>query len=73
VLSLGKNTHGHPAPGAVGRLKASGASIWCTQANGTVTARISAKGKLSWSAGGQVKKPWWQASTMRHHGRCDGR
>ena len=33
------------------RLKAAGASIWCTDTNGSVTARISAAGRLTWRTG----------------------
>lgn len=70
VLSVGPNSYKHPAPAAIDRLKATGASIWCTDTNGTITARISVAGKLTWSAKGAVKKPWWQASTRRQNGKC---
>ena len=49
VISAGAhNAFDHPAPETVSRLKASGASIWCTDTNGSITARISAAGRLSW-------------------------
>jgi competence protein ComEC len=44
VLSTGPNSYKHPSPAAILRLEQSGASIWCTAVNGTVTARVSAKG-----------------------------
>lgn len=73
VLSTGPNGFGHPAPEAIARLKAVGASIWCTDANGTITARISAAGRLTWRAAGQVVAPWWSAKAKRRHGSCVGR
>ena len=54
VLSTGTNSHQHPSLEAIGRLEAAGASIWCTEPNGSVTARISARGTLTWRASIQV-------------------
>jgi len=72
VLSTGKNGYEHPSLEAIGRLKAAGASIWCTDVNGSVTARISAQGRLTWRASLQVA-PWWSAKSKKKTGRCVGR
>jgi competence protein ComEC len=75
VLSVGKNGHGHPAPDTVARLKGvRGASIWCTdeEANGSVTARISATGRLTWRKSRQVA-PWWSHESGEQTGICGGR
>lgn len=72
VLSTGPNSFGHPAPEAIARLKEAGVSIWCTDRNGTITARISAAGKLTWKAIAQAA-PWWSAKTKKQHGSCVGR
>jgi competence protein ComEC len=69
VLSTGTNSHEHPSLEAIGRLKAAGASIWCTEPNGSVTARISARGTLTWRASIQVA-PWWSAKSRKHTGTC---
>lgn len=37
ILSLGRNRYGHPAPATLRRLMASGASVWRTDRDGTVT------------------------------------
>ena len=72
VVSTGKNTHEHPSLEALARLKDEGASIWCTDTNGSVAARISANGKLSWHASVQVA-PWWSAKAQKQTGTCVGR
>ncbi|MGH7561972.1 MAG: DNA internalization-related competence protein ComEC/Rec2 [Gemmatimonadales bacterium] len=41
VVSVGVNRYGHPAPGALRRLAASGAEVWRTDRDGTVTARVT--------------------------------
>lgn len=41
VIEVGKNTYGHPAPAAVQRLAAIGASVYRTDQNGTVHIRAS--------------------------------
>ncbi len=69
VLSTGPNTHGHPTPEAIARLKAVPATIWCTDVNGSVTARVSASGTLTWSTTGQ-KAAWWDANTKKTTGGC---
>jgi competence protein ComEC len=71
VISTGRsNRFDHPSADAVERLKASGATIWCTAANGSITARISARGRLTWVAGGELKAPWWSGRDELQHGRC---
>ena len=72
VLSTGKNGYGHPSLEAIGRLKAAGASIWCTDTNGSVTARIAVTGTLTWRASIQVA-PWWSAKSKKKTGSCVGR
>ena len=72
VLSTGKNSHEHPSLEAIERLRAAGASVWCTDTNGSVTARISARGKLTWRASLQVA-PWWSAKAKKQTGTCVGR
>ena len=72
VLSVGRNSFRHPSPETIDELKTTAASIWCTDANGTVTARISTSGRLSWSAAGDTTLPWWSATTRRHNGTCVG-
>jgi beta-lactamase superfamily II metal-dependent hydrolase len=39
VISVGRNTYGHPAPEALARLAAQGADVWRTDTEGTVTIR----------------------------------
>lgn len=72
VLSTGPNSYGHPALDAITRLKAIGATVWCTDVNGSIDARISASGKLSWKAHVQAT-PWWSAQTKKKTGSCVGR
>jgi competence protein ComEC len=72
VLSTGANSHEHPSLEAIDRLKVTGASIWCTDPNGSVTARISARGKLTWRASIQVA-PWWSAKSRKQTGTCVNR
>ena len=72
ILSTGSNEFGHPTVAAIKRLEASGASIWCTDANGTVTARLRANGSITWLASKQPI-PWWSASTKTETGKCVGR
>ena len=72
VLSTGRNGYGHPSVEAIERLKAAGASIWCTAANGSETASISTVGKLTWRASLQ-RAPWWSAKSHKKMGSCVGR
>jgi competence protein ComEC len=72
VLSTGPNSFEHPSPEAILRLQKARASIWCTAVNGSVTARISAAGRLTWRASLQ-RAPWWSARAKRKTGSCVGR
>ena len=72
VLSVGPNSFGHPSPETVQQLKTVGASIWCTDTNGTITARISTAGRLTWTTSAGGARPWWSATTKRHRGDCVG-
>jgi competence protein ComEC len=72
ILSTGSNQFGHPTEAAIKRLEASGASIWCTDANGTITARLSSGGSITWLASKQPI-PWWSAATKTETGKCVGR
>ena len=69
VLSTGPNGFHHPAASTIQRLEDTGASIWCTNANGSVTARVSASGLLTWRASKQVA-PWWSAEAKKETGIC---
>jgi beta-lactamase superfamily II metal-dependent hydrolase len=74
VISAGEgNRFDHPSVEAVQRLKATGATIWCTAINGSLSARISAGGRLSWVAGGGLKAPWWSGRDQVQNGRCNKR
>jgi len=74
VISTGRNNRfDHPSAETVERLKASGATIWCTAANGSITARISSGGRLTWAAGAELKAPWWSGRDEIQHGRCGQR
>ncbi len=72
VLSSGPNTYQHPHPEAIQRLKQSGATLWCTDTNGSITARISAAGRLTWRTSRQ-KAPWWSGRDKQQNGTCVGR
>jgi competence protein ComEC len=72
VLSTGPNSFHHPTPAAIRRLEGIGASIWCTAANGSVTATVSRSGRLTWKATRQ-STPWWSARAKRETGSCVGR
>jgi competence protein ComEC len=72
VLSTGENDYHHPSPKAIKRLKAIGASIWCTEQNGSITVRISSGGHLNWQASDQAA-PWWDATEKKKHGTCVNR
>jgi competence protein ComEC len=73
VLSVGdRNAFEHPAAEAVARLRAARATIWCTDTNGTITARISRRGRITWATTSQ-QKPWWSSATRQRTGTCAGR
>ena len=68
VISVGSNTYGHPSHEAVARLRATGATIYCTQVNGDVIATVKA-GRVSWRATAQ-KRAWWPRGRTTPIGRC---
>jgi len=73
VLSTGPNGFHHPTPAAaIARLRGVGATIWCTNANGTITATISAHGTVTWDASRQAT-PWWSAAKKTETGTCVNR
>ena len=43
VISVGRNTYGHPAPEALARLSAQRAEVWRTDTDGTVTIRTDGR------------------------------
>jgi len=49
VISVGKNSYGHPAPATISRLKAAGARIYSTQKNGNVTVAVTSAGIVTWT------------------------
>jgi competence protein ComEC len=71
VLSTGPNSYGHPTKAAIDRLEQHGASIWCTNANGTIRAVISSNGKIMWDASKEAT-PWWSAQARKTTGSCVG-
>jgi competence protein ComEC len=72
VLSTGPNSFKHPRPEATGRLEQIGATVWCTDVNGSITARITTTGRLSWRASLQ-HAPWWSGRDRQQKGSCVGR
>jgi competence protein ComEC len=77
VISVGAtNTFTHPSPETVDRLRAAEVNterIYCTVANGTVTATISTSGAISWkTAPGEQAVPWWSRAGGQA-GICKGR
>ena len=49
VICMGPNSYGHPTPETIRRLRASGARVYATQKNGTITVTIAPSGKAAWS------------------------
>lgn len=77
VISVGaNNTFTHPSPETVDRLRAVETKterIYCTVANGTVTATISTSGAISWkTAPGEQAAPWWSREAGQT-GVCKGK
>lgn len=62
VISVGRNSYGHPTPQTISALKAEGTRIYSTQKNGTVTLTVSAAGKASWRFG-KTSQPVTRASS----------
>lgn len=49
VISVGRNSYGHPSPATVARLRAAHTTIYTTQTNGTVTVTFLTSGAVRWS------------------------
>ena len=62
-----------PDPDAINRLEDCGASIWCTETNGSITARISAAGRLTWRASLRRHRPGNPHQDQHQNGTCVGR
>jgi competence protein ComEC len=71
VLSTGPNSHGHPGLQATRRLRDAGATIFCTNHNGTLTLTLASGGALDWRAA-RNEQPWWHTETQQT-GSCSGR
>ena len=71
VISAGAgNQWDHPLAAAVNRFKSIPVTrIWCTPANGTVTAKINAAGGVRWTSEKLANKPWWSGGVRR--GLCN--
>jgi competence protein ComEC len=72
ILSTGNNSFHHPTLDAIARLEGTGATIWCTDTNGTVAAKVSSTGDVTWKASKQPI-PWWSGGTHTETGFCVGR
>jgi len=49
IISVGPNPYGHPTPETVSRLRHSGARVYTTQRNGTITLTIRPSGSVTWA------------------------
>jgi competence protein ComEC len=71
VVSVGRNTYGHPSPGVLARLRARGTKVYRTDRGGTVT--ISTDGRYYWVE--QGRPPTIAGSLLcriRHLSRSSG-
>jgi competence protein ComEC len=57
VVSVGRNTYGHPAPSAVGRIARAGAELWRTDRDGSVTVETDGTTMRFRAAGRAVEYP----------------
>lgn len=57
VISVGNNGFGHPTPEVIQRLEEQKTTIWCTSANGDITAIVAASKRLAWRAT-KLKRAW---------------
>jgi competence protein ComEC len=71
VLSTGRNPFQHPSEEAIARLRSAGASLWCTDADGTITATVPLKGAIRWRPA--AASAWWPAASPAANGSCVGR
>lgn len=51
VIGVGPNSYGHPTPETVSALRSSGARIYSTQNNGSITVTVSSSGRVTWVFG----------------------
>src|SRR5690606_32158547 len=51
VVSVGRNTYGHPSPAAVARIESSGADLWRTDRDGSITVETDGS-TMTFRAGG---------------------
>ena len=59
VISVGRNSYGHPSSDAVKRLRAGGARVFSTRRSGSITLTVTAAGGLRWSyarSGAQITR-----------------
>jgi beta-lactamase superfamily II metal-dependent hydrolase len=49
VISVGRNSYGHPTDEVVQRLRAAGARVFSTRKNGSVALTVTSRGALRWS------------------------
>jgi competence protein ComEC len=49
VISVGVNSYGHPTPEVIDRLRSSGARVFSTLKNGSITVTVSSGGAVAWS------------------------
>ena len=49
VISVGKNSYGHPSPDIVARLKAHHVTTYTTQRSGNITVTVASCGKVTWA------------------------
>ncbi len=48
VISVGRNSYGHPTAQTLGRLRGAGARVYTTRRNGTITLTIAPSGSVAW-------------------------
>ncbi len=48
VISVGRNSYGHPTDEVVQRLREAGARVYSTQKHGSVTLSVTSRGRLRW-------------------------
>jgi competence protein ComEC len=48
VISVGVNSYGHPTQETIDRLRSSGARVFSTQKNGSITVTVSSGGAVAW-------------------------
>jgi competence protein ComEC len=64
VISVGVNSYGHPTQETIDRLRSSGARVFSTQKNGSITVTVWSGGAVTWS--------FARSSAQVRHGAADG-